>query len=902
MTLKEKILQALSCGEFPPLTEKQLCEIIESNDFDGAGGAYGADDTDGYADGADGESNRTDGAYGKSNHADGYIDDMGGAYGAGSTAETYNTDGAYGESNRKDANGDYSESNHADGADNLDELDANKFGRGGRYGRGRRKTANDGIYAQVKAAIGELEAEGEVFYDGRKRLHSSAAEGLVKGTIRANERGFAFLIPEDKSLGFDLFLPKHSLHGALDGDRVLAKRIRGTEDEAEVVKILARGRTDVAGTFFKDGGAYCVVPDMANFVKRIFVPASLTMGARSGDKVLCRITAYPKDKAPNGKVIEILGKSGDFYAEELAIIRNYGLYEEFPAEVENEAVRVSEERLTPDGRRDLRGLTTITIDGDDTRDIDDAVSLEREGENYVLGVHIADVGNYVKRGSAIDKEAYSRGTSVYFPDRVLPMLPRALSNGACSLNEGEDRYALSCIMKFTPDGERISAEIAESIIRSNHRTTYKEITALVEGDAAMNEKYADIAPMCRLMKELCEALISRRERLGNIDLSVKEAHISLNERGEIVIPDYERTISEKMIEQFMISANEAVAERMEREGVPFMYRIHEQPAPEKVAAFKAFLADIGIAGRISEDEPQPEQFQKILYKVAGKPCESAVNKAMLRTMQKARYCERNAGHFGIASECYCHFTSPIRRYPDLFIHRIIKGVLHGEKQLMKKLYGDVAAEEAAHCSLCERNADGAERDVDDLYKTVYMSDRVGETYPATISGVTNFGIFAELDNTVEGLIRIEKLPGGYYEFYEDKFMLKGERTFRLGDKITVRVDGADWGNMRTEFSLADMPEEKNGKHEREPRKNGNARENTIRGERGNSARGGRESERRSDGKRRTEKSGHGGRNHSTRSNASKKSGRKAGGAGARAAEKRASAKFYAQKSRKKRKK
>ena len=679
----------------------------------------------------------------------------------------------------------------------------------------------------VKHILEELEKDGVILKNNSGEYCSPAQIGAVSGTISANERGFAFLIPDGKTADMkDYFIPRHSLKGALDGDRVLAAKVKGTEDEATVIKILSRGRTAVAGTFERVGGACYVVPDFSKFVPRIFVPTSLSLGAKQGDKVVCRITAYPHGKAPNGKVTEILGKSGDFFAEELSIIRNYGLYEEFPKEIEKQAESVAAEKVVLGKRRDLRGELTITIDGDDTRDIDDAVSLKRRGGNFVLGVHIADVGHYVKRGSKLDGEAYNRGTSVYFPDRVLPMLPRALSNGACSLNEGEDRYALSCVMTITPEGERIKSEIFESVINSNHRTTYKEITALIEGDEGAAEKYPDLITMCRDMKELCEALSSRRERLGNIDLSVKEAHISLDERGEIVIPDFERTISERIIEQFMISANEAVAERMEKAGAPFMFRVHEPPAPEKIVSFLSFLSDLGISGKVSEDEPTPKQFQAILKRVAGKPCEGAVNKVMLRTMQKARYFERNLGHFGIASGCYCHFTSPIRRYPDLFIHRIIKGVLHGELDLMREKYAPVAAEEAAHCSLCERNADGAERDVDSLYKVVYMSDRIGEEYEATVSGVTAFGVFAELDNTVEGLIRLEKLPGGSYEYLEDKFVLKGERTFRLGDRIKIRVDGCDWGNMRPEFSLADMPAEsgKNTqksdepKRERKPRK------------------------------------------------------------------------------------
>lgn len=673
----------------------------------------------------------------------------------------------------------------------------------------------------VKHILEELEKDGVILKNNSGEYCSPSQIGAVSGTISGNERGFAFLIPDGKTADMkDYFIPRHSLKGALDGDRVLAAKVKGTEDEATVIKILSRGRTAVAGTFERVGGACYVVPDSSKFVPRIFVPTSLSLGAKQGDKVVCRITAYPHGKAPNGKVTEILGKSGDFFAEELSIIRNYGLYEEFPKEVEKQAESVAAEKVVLGKRRDLRGELTITIDGDDTRDIDDAVSLKRRGGNFVLGVHIADVGHYVKRGSKLDGEAYNRGTSVYFPDRVLPMLPRALSNGACSLNEGEDRYALSCVMTITPDGERIKSEIFESVINSNHRTTYKEITALIEGDEGTAEKYPDLITMCRDMKELCEALSSRRERLGNIDLSVKEAHISLDERGEIVIPDFERTISERIIEQFMISANEAVAERMEKAGAPFMFRVHEPPAPEKIASFLSFLSDLGISGKVSEDEPTPKQFQAILKRVAGKPCEGAVNKVMLRTMQKARYFERNLGHFGIASGCYCHFTSPIRRYPDLFIHRIIKGMLHGELDLMREKYAPVAAEEAAHCSLCERNADGAERDVDSLYKVVYMSDRIGEEYEATVSGVTAFGVFAELDNTVEGLIRLEKLPGGSYEYLEDKFVLKGERTFRLGDRIKIRVDSCDWGNMRPEFSLADMPAEsgKNAQKSDEPKR------------------------------------------------------------------------------------
>lgn len=703
--------------------------------------------------------------------------------------------------------------------------------------------------AEKKAArhiLDELEKDGVILKTNAGEYCTPAQAGAVSGVIQGNERGFAFLIPDGKTADMkDYFIPRHSLHGALDGDRVLAVKIKGTEDEASVIKILSRGRTAVAGTFEKIGGASYVVPDSAKFAPRIFVPASLSLNAKDGDKVVCAITAYPHGKAPNGKVIEILGRSGDFFAEELSIIRNYGLYEEFPKEVERQAESAAAEKVSLGRRRDFRDELIITIDGDDTRDIDDGVSVRRQGENFILGVHIADVGHYVKRGTKLDEEAYRRGTSVYFPDRVLPMLPKALSNGACSLNEGDERYAMSCIMTVAPNGERIKSEIFESVIKSRRRMTYREVTAIINGDEVTRAKYPDLINMCADMKELCEILGARRERLGNIDLSVKEVHIYLDERGEIVIPDYERTIPERIIEQFMISANEAVAEFIEKKGAPFMFRVHEPPAPEKVENFLSFLSDLGIGGRVNADEPQPRQFQAILKAVAGKPAESAVNKVMLRTMQKARYCERNLGHFGIASGCYCHFTSPIRRYPDLFIHRIIKGVLHGGIDEMREKYGPAAAEEAAHCSLCERNADSAERDVDNLYKVVYMSDRIGEEFEATVSGVTAFGVFTELDNTVEGLIRLEKLPGGSYEYLEDKFILKGERTFRLGDRIKIRVDGCDWGNMRPEFSLADEPKETHtvrlnfessraSQKERKPRKkSGKSGKRHKGGERGN---------------------------------------------------------------------
>ena len=658
---------------------------------------------------------------------------------------------------------------------------------------------------KIKKLLSELEDEGEILKDGQGGYATPAQLGAFCGTVQGNERGFAFIIPDDRSAhNGDYFVPRRALNGAMNKDRVLAVHRRGTEDEAYVVKILERGQKRVVGTFERDKRAGYVIPDDKRFDSDVYVPLPLCREAKPGDKVLVEITSYPKNAMVGGKIVEILGESGDFYTEELAIIRSYGLTEQFSAEAEKMAEEVARRPITTGGRRDLRGLTTITIDGEDTRDIDDAVSLERDGENYVLGVHIADVSHYVKLNGALDREAYARGTSVYFPDMVLPMLPKALSNGACSLNEGEDRYAMSCFMTFDRSGRKLDYSICESLINSNHRMTYTEVTAILDGDRQMNEKYADVAPMLKDMEQLCLKLENRRKAAGSINLDVKEAHIYVNEQGEIVIPDYVRSVSHRMIEQFMVSANESVADYAFKRKAPFLYRVHEQPSPEKASTFFSFLRDLGITPIGDVYNLEPKDFQKILKEVEDRPYSSVVNRVMLRSMQKARYCEDNLGHFGLASQCYCHFTSPIRRYPDLFVHRVLKKLLHGDDAGAKKTYGPIAHEAGIDTSECERRADMAERDVDDLYKVVYMQDKIGEEFDAVISGVTNFAVFAELPNTIEGIMRLEVLPQDSYAFIEEKFLLKGIRhSFKIGDPIRIKVAGCDYGNMRGEFAPAD---------------------------------------------------------------------------------------------------
>ncbi len=632
------------------------------------------------------------------------------------------------------------------------------------------------------------------------RKHNKTQTTAFKATVKANPQGYAFLIPEGKiERECDFFVPAKHLNGAFDRDVVLASPVKGGRDEARIIKILSRGRETLSGRFETDRGAGYVLVDDPAFASDVYIPLSLAGGAQNGDKVITEITSYPSGGMVRGKVTEVLGKDGDFFTEELSIIRGHGLRDTFPEYVEATAEKVAAENVSLGKRKDFRDLLTVTIDGEDTRDIDDAVSLEEKDGKFILGVHIADVSHYVKVNGCIDKEAYARGTSVYFPDRVLPMLPKALSNGACSLNENEDRYALSCIMTFGSDGKREKAELYESVIRSDKRMTYTEVAALLNGEADKSG-YGEITPMLEGMSRLCTLLEKRQKARGGVDLDIKEAHIYLDERGEIVIPDVTRTIAHRIIEQFMIAANEAVAQFAERRKAPFLYRIHEQPTPEKARLLIGFARDLGIKVTADEEDVQPADYLKILKLGEDKPYAPVLKSVMLRSMQKARYSEVNAGHFGLASDCYCHFTSPIRRYPDLFVHRVLKLLLKGGDAEAKEKFLSVAGEAAKSSSDKERLADVAERDVDDLYKLAYMEKRIGEEYDAVISGVIESGIFAQLPNTIEGMIRLESLPYDRYRFYGDKFLLKGtRRSYRLGDRIRVKVAGCDFGTRKVQF-------------------------------------------------------------------------------------------------------
>ena len=653
---------------------------------------------------------------------------------------------------------------------------------------------------EAVSALKQLEKEGAILRDARRRYCTGKQAGAFYGTVQGNEGGFAFVLPDDKEkYSGDFFVPKKSLFGAYDKDRVIAAPVRGTKAEAYIIKILKRGVKRFAGTFTADGNRLYVRPDNTR-LPEVNIAPSLSLDAVDGNKVMCEITAYRSGGAPNGKITEILGECGKLQTEELAIIREHGLREQFPEAVTAEAQAVN---ITPsaDGRTDLRDKLIFTIDGADTRDIDDAVSLDIKDGKFVLGVHIADVSHYVKPKTALDKEAYARGTSVYFPDRVLPMLPKELSNGICSLNEGEDRLALSCVMTFDKDGTRTCYKIFKSVIKSRHKMTYKDVTAICENDGSVCKKYEDIVSTVKNMQKLSGLLARKRENAGCVNLDIREAKIYIDENGKIVIPDYERGISEIIIEQFMISANEAVAEFLLKNKAPCLYRIHEKPSPEKASALITFLKDLGINAKLNPESVNPADFRDILTCAEDKPYFGVINKVMLRSMQKARYSEINAGHFGLTSDCYCHFTSPIRRYPDLFVHRAVKALLDGNTKALNR-YSAFAPAAGTDCSERERIADEAERGVDDLYKLMYMTDKTGEKFDAVISGVTKFGVFCELENTVEGLIPVETLSDTRLEFFPEKFLLKGDKhKFRLGDKIKIRVDNCDFGKMRVMFSI-----------------------------------------------------------------------------------------------------
>ena len=651
----------------------------------------------------------------------------------------------------------------------------------------------------LKKILLTLVREGELLTDSLGRFGTKEQFGALTGTITGNERGFGFFTPEGGTE--DLFIPHRALNGAIHGDIVLAIKTGGrSDDEGEVLAVIAHGIKEVVGTYHRARRAGYLDPDDKRFDREIFIPFAKNSGCRNGAKAVAKITSF-EGRTPTGEIVEILGTSGELFTEEAALIRGRGLKEEFPEEVlaaaERAASRGAEDT---EGREDLRGELIVTVDGEDTRDIDDAISVEKMGDKFELGVHIADVSHYVGRNSPLDREAFARGTSVYFPDRVLPMLPPALSNGICSLNEGVDRLTLSCIMTVDGDGKVLGKKLLPSVIRSRHRMTYTEIMQLYVRRAESVRKYPGLLPFVDTAMELTNILKRARAERGGLSLDTKEVKI-IYDQGKISLPDEGRTLAHEMIECFMVLANESVAEMMEEMDAPFIYRIHEKPSAEKATSFKEYLDGIGIPAKFHAENVKPCDYQNILTPLEGSPLLPIVNRVMLRSMMKARYSPENVGHFGLASKSYCHFTSPIRRYPDLCIHRIIKGMLK-DGAATRAQYKSFVKEASVQSSMCERNAQDAERDADDLYIAEYMRDKVGEEYDAVLSGVTSFGLFAELKNGVEGFIPLETLPFDRYEFEEEHFLLTGNKhIYHLGQAVKVKVAHADLSSRRVQFVL-----------------------------------------------------------------------------------------------------
>ena len=657
---------------------------------------------------------------------------------------------------------------------------------------------------KFESLINELIAEGRVFETKKGKLASPKDLQMATGTFIGHARGFGFVTPD--AGGEDIFIPASETMGAMQKDRVLYKMLhkaeKGKKADGVIVRILERGQQRIVGTFEAGSKGYgFVVADDKKIAKDIFISRENTKGAVTGHKVVVEITDYGEDRRnPEGKVIEILGHINDPGVDILSVIRRYELAVEFPEEVYAEIEHLGTEVAEADkkGREDLRDLLTITIDGADAKDLDDAVSLKRLGNgNFELGVHIADVSHYVRENTALDKEAYARGTSVYLVDRVIPMLPHKLSNGICSLNPHVDRLALSCLMEVNGRGEVVSHRILESIINSDYRMTYTAVREILEdGTPALLEQYAEILPMLEDMEELRQILGEKRRKRGSVNFDLPESKIILDENGKpIDIKPYEKSIATNMIEEFMLVCNETIAENSFWQEMPFMYRSHQEPDEDKLEKMEQFLRGFGYYLRKKDGEIHPRELQKVLQKAEETDEERIITRMVLRSMMQARYTAENGGHFGLAAKYYCHFTSPIRRYPDLEIHRMIKKMLHGElDEKASAYYRRKMPDWAKHCSKQERVAEDAERDTDALKKVEFMEDKVGQIYEGIISGVTNWGIYVELPNTIEGMVALSQMDDDYYEFDEKKMLVFGKRmkkSYRLGDKVVVSVAKVD---------------------------------------------------------------------------------------------------------------
>lgn len=705
---------------------------------------------------------------------------------------------------------------------------------------------------ELEMILADLMAEGRIECSKRGKYSKSEIKKMT-GTFTAHPKGFGFVSVEGETE--DIFIPESQVNGAMHMDTVeitVSPVTTGRRREGTVVKVLERGMKQVVCTYEQSKTFGFAVPDNPKFGTDIFIPQERSKGAVSGHKVVVEVTSYgKKDRKPEGKVVEILGHINDPGVDILSLVRAYGLPVEFDEkvlkQVENVAKPVSEADMA--GRMDLRDWQMVTIDGEDAKDLDDAVSVTMDGDNYILGVHIADVSNYVQERSALDVEALKRGTSVYLVDRVIPMLPHALSNGICSLNQGENRLALSCIMTINSKGEIIDHTIAETVICVDRRMSYTQVKNILEAYHAANSQdapveevdgkqddadretesvsdvnvrrqqeellgeYEALVPMFVRMEKLAGILRGKRMKRGSIDFDFPETKVILDEQGNpIDIRPYDRNVATKIIEDFMLAANETVASDFYWRELPFVYRTHENPDTEKIQKLSTFINNFGYTLHIGADEVHPKELQKLLQKIDGTKEEALISRLTLRSMKQARYTIDNTGHFGLAADCYCHFTSPIRRYPDLQIHRIIKESLRGrlnEKRIDH--YEHILPEVAKHSSEMERRADEAERETVKLKKVQYMEQHIGEEFEGVISGVTEWGFFVELENTVEGLVRVTELTDDFYQYYEDTYELVGEATnrrYKLGQKVLVRVEHCDRIMRTIDFALAGEEGEK----------------------------------------------------------------------------------------------
>ncbi|MGN0514832.1 MAG: ribonuclease R [Lachnospiraceae bacterium] len=654
---------------------------------------------------------------------------------------------------------------------------------------------------KLEEVLNSLIDDGKIMLT-KKGKYCKSEIPIKTGTFISNQRGYGFVEIEGEEE--DIFIPESEVNGAFHMDKVQVKVEQAPRDgkrrEGSVLKIIEHGITDVVGTFEQSKNFGFVIPDNGKIAEDIFIPKEKCKGALTGHKVVVHINKYPANgKNPEGEITEIIGHINDPGTDIISVVKAYDIPMEFPKEEMDYLDRIPDEVSEADkaGRMDIRDWMTVTIDGEDAKDLDDAISITREGSHYRLGVHIADVSHYVKEGSPLDKEAVNRGTSVYLVDRVIPMLPHKLSNGICSLNQGVDRLALSCIMTIDEKGNVIDHKIAETLINVDRRMTYTAVKKiLVDKDIDAINEYADFVDMFRLMEELALLLREKRRKRGSIDFDFPESKITLDERGHAIdVKPYERNVATRIIEDFMLAANETVAEDFFWQELPFVYRTHDNPDSEKILKLGTLINNFGYSIRMSNDDIHPKELQKLLDKIADTPEEAMISRLTLRSMKRAQYTTECTGHFGLAAKYYCHFTSPIRRYPDLQIHRIIKESLHGGlKDKRIRHYEQILPEIAKHSSTTERRADEAERDTEKLKKVEYMEDRIGNIYDGVISGMNQFGIYVELMNTVEGMVRVTDIPGDYFMYDEEHYEMVGERTrkkYKLGEKVKVLVVHTD---------------------------------------------------------------------------------------------------------------